>query len=227
MAGCRRELVEEATATDREVVLGEIAHIIPDSDNGPRADPTYPRLLRNEYANLILLCGVHHPIVDGQTSTYTAQNLRDMKDAHEKWARERLSDNVQLVGFVELEQVCKAIAVSSANADESLTLIPPAEKLEKNRLSSSSANLVRTGLAQSARVAEYVEHLGQLDDTFPDRLRQGFVNQYKAFKSQGVEGDDLFEALLAFATNSPHFPRQAAGLAVLVYLFEKCEVFER
>ena len=41
--------------------------------------------------NLILLCGIHHKMVDDQSSTYTVESLRDIKNTHEAWVSSTLS----------------------------------------------------------------------------------------------------------------------------------------
>lgn len=67
------------------------------------------------------------------------------------------------------------------------------------------------------------------DTTFPERLRQGFITEYNSLRdTDGLTGDALFYALVDFTSGSiSDLKRQAAGLAVLGYLFECCEVFER
>ncbi len=76
--------------------------------------------------------------------------------------------------------------------------------------------------------------IGKRIDKFPDvefgeRLKQGFVLEYKKLKNDNkLIGDELFDGLLDFASGkSNDFRVRAAGLAVLVYLFEACEVFEK
>lgn len=55
-----------------------------------------------------------------------------------------------------------------------------------------------------------------------------FVNEYNRLFMSGVSGNDLFFSFLKFASgNSQDFTQQAAGLTVLTYFFEKCEVFEK
>ena len=66
------------------------------------------------------------------------------------------------------------------------------------------------------------------DINFGERLKQGFVNKYLELKKSGIEGDELFLSLFEFASNnSQDLKTQAAGLAVLTYFFETCEVFEK
>ncbi len=84
---CRVQCVSEGTELDRAAIFGKIAHIVAHSDIGPRADPTYPKELRDKYENLILLCGNHHNIVDYQHNTYTINDLRSWKSDHERWVR--------------------------------------------------------------------------------------------------------------------------------------------
>jgi hypothetical protein len=83
------------------------------------------------------------------------------------------------------------------------------------------------GLAKAREVGEFVEHVAALDITFPDRLKSGFVARYKERIDDGLSGDALYLDLVDFASGkSGGMPRRAAGIAVLAYLFEKCEVFE-
>ncbi|MGH3561088.1 MAG: hypothetical protein ACRDTN_04610 [Mycobacterium sp.] len=42
------------------------------------------------YDNRILLCRVHHRIIDEQPHEYTVKKLRELKSRHEQWVRERL-----------------------------------------------------------------------------------------------------------------------------------------
>lgn len=72
---CRVECAEEATAQDRAVPLGEMAHIVAHANHGPRADPAYPAELRGRYENLILLCSHHHELARSSTSNRRATDL--------------------------------------------------------------------------------------------------------------------------------------------------------
>lgn len=89
--GCGRELIEDATTTDDASLLGEIAHILADSEDGPRGTSNLSQEQRDKYANLILLCREHHKIVDDQERTYSVDLLTVMKAAHEARVRAALS----------------------------------------------------------------------------------------------------------------------------------------
>jgi hypothetical protein len=90
---CKRALVVEATKFDDESVVGDECHTISSSDKGPRHDPAYPQEKQDAYENLLLLCRVHHKMVDDQEQTYTIDILRQMKTNHEIWVREKLTDS--------------------------------------------------------------------------------------------------------------------------------------
>jgi len=87
---CKRELVVDATPHDDDSVVAEECHIISAREQGPRHDPTYPKENLDSYENLILLCRVHHKMVDDQQDTYTTDILRQMKSNHEVSVAEKL-----------------------------------------------------------------------------------------------------------------------------------------
>ncbi len=77
-------MVVEASEVDRESIVGDEAHIISDSPNGPRAQAGSRENL-DRYENAILLCKSDHKMIDDQPSTYTAADLQTMKLTHERW----------------------------------------------------------------------------------------------------------------------------------------------
>ncbi|MBB1245722.1 hypothetical protein GL263_19470 [Streptomyces durbertensis] len=95
---------------DGEPVLSlEIAHIRALKPDGKRFDPTWTVEARNSFANLILLCNVHHKRVDGAGGEkYTVEILL-------AWKREREADGghalAGLSGLTETrlaEMICEA-----------------------------------------------------------------------------------------------------------------------
>lgn len=88
---CRHELVIDATWEDDESVVGDECHIISASEKGPRHDPTYRHEKLDAFENLILLCRIHHKMVDDQEETYTPEILRRMKANHQLWVSEKLA----------------------------------------------------------------------------------------------------------------------------------------
>ena len=224
---CRIDCVAPETAQDRASIFGDIAHIVAHGKNGPRADASYPRDLLNKYENLILLCRNHHKPVDDQQSTYTIQELRQWKTKHEEWVRTSLVLEVPHIGFPALEVVCNAILSKPQHPVEDMFVPPIADKIERNKIGAQNHFLITMALSKVVEVGEFVNHVALMDDRFPERLKAGFVAEYEKHRINGTEPDELFTLLVSFASgNSNNFHRRAAGLVVLVYLFEKCEVFE-
>ena len=105
---CRKELVMDATETDDESLVGEACHIVAQSVDGPRGDSPITGEQRDKYANLILLCNIHHKQVDDQSIAYTVSKLEDLKSQHESWVRSQLNfdpkrqrDDEILAGYVD------------------------------------------------------------------------------------------------------------------------------
>ena len=91
ISSCRRELVMDETETDDPSIIGEECHIIGKEDNGPRGNPEFPKEQRDLYNNLILLCNIHHKVIDDQEQSYSIGKLKEIKKDHEEWVNNSLS----------------------------------------------------------------------------------------------------------------------------------------
>ena len=227
---CREQLVMLRTDVDPVATIGEMAHIVAHAkgQRAPRVDLSFPDHQRDTYDNLILLCNTHHRMIDVQPNSYTPDDLRRMKAAHEQYVVEALTEQIPNVTFAELEVVTKAFLNGQALYDEEFSLTPPVEKMAKNGLSGRSASLIRLGMANARTVERFVGDFTMTDHGFAEALKAGFLEKYAALRASGLGGDELFEAMEGFAASgSSDFKKRAAGLSVLTYLFEKCEVFEK
>jgi hypothetical protein len=207
--------------------IGEMAHIKGENPGSARYDATMTDIERCKYDNLILLCPTCHTKIDTDIDRYNVELLKQIKKEHEQWIMESLETGIINVTFAELDVTIKYFLSNPiSDNDSSLTVIPPKEKIEKNELSSDIEYLINLGLTQVKQVKNYLN--ANMDRQFSERLRLGFVNKYTQLKEEGLKGDVLFHELLAFASNySNDFTVRAAGLSVLVYYFELCEVFEK
>lgn len=88
---CRKHLVIDATNGDSDAVVGQMAHIVAHSPDGPRGGYAFRGGDRDGVDNLILLCSEHHIQVDQQRETHPIDWLYRIKEQHEQWVRERLS----------------------------------------------------------------------------------------------------------------------------------------
>jgi len=226
--GCRYELPVEKTSKDPAAVISEIAHIVASSESGPRADASVAAKDRDRYENLILLCPTHHTQVDKQPNTYTSDDLRSWKRDHEQWVREQLTAEMPDVSFTELDLLTKGLLAAAGPESEEFIPLAPREKMERNGLTDQVRFELSMALSKAKEVREFLTSIAQTMPDFPERVKAGFVTEYRRQLELGITGDALFGALREFAAQGRReFRYQAAGLAVLAYLFEACEVFER
>ena len=225
---CGTYCAVEANNNDLSALIGHIAHIEASSDAGPRANPSLSSRERDAYDNLILLCATHHVLVDAQDSTYTVEMLREWKQVQEAWHVELVHRTVPHITFAELEVVTNAIVDGQQPIAFSIDLIPLQDKMDQNGLTERSNHLFNMGMIQNQLVRRFVERMGSIDRGFVGRLISGFVDEYQRQRREGLGGDALFAALYHFSAQGRVDIRyRSAGLAVVVYLFERCEVFER
>lgn len=93
---CKKILVVDETSTDDPSVIGEEAHIVAQKEDGPRGKNALSSNQRDNYDNLILLCSVHHKIIDDQENEYTIEKLHQFKKLHEEWVKENLIDSKKI-----------------------------------------------------------------------------------------------------------------------------------
>ena len=226
--GCERQLTVDGHKSD-PAITGQAAHIAGEKPGAARYDSSMSDDQRNHYSNLIYLCGDCHTRIDKQECDFSVQTLLDMKATHECKVRDAMSEAFPDVGFPELEEATQWILqVEPGQTSHDFSLIPPEDKLKKNDLGNNSRYIITLYLSVAREVRSFVESVSQINDDFPERLKAGFLEKYFKLKREGFKGDDLFDLMCRFAQRG--FKEQAkrsAGLAVLVYLFEACEVFEK
>src|SRR5438876_843026 len=93
---CKSHLTADAKSGDKDVVLGEEAHIVSEEPNGPRFHPMSRKEV-DAYANLLLLCPSDHKIVDEQVTHYTERRLQTLKREHEQWVKDRISSTIPAI----------------------------------------------------------------------------------------------------------------------------------
>lgn len=81
--GCTEPMVRKSTFGIREKLIGEIAHIVSDTPDGPRGKHNLPSGEHNKHPNLMMMCPNHHTEIDTHEETYTVEMLRQMKADHE------------------------------------------------------------------------------------------------------------------------------------------------
>jgi hypothetical protein len=224
---CHRILVVDDPINGNDSIVAVMAHIKGEKPGAARYDDSLPEKERNKYDNLILICPTCHKIIDDQENIYTIEKLYKIKQEHENWIFTLYEEETPKLTFVELAEVMRYISESEVSLQQSYEVITPKEKILKNNLSSQVEGLLVMGLTKATMIKEYLNSHPEMQ--FADKLVNGFIKEYKRLKFvEQLKADDLFFALLDFAScYKTEFIYRAAGLAVLSYLFEKCEVFEK
>lgn len=238
-AKCRKELT--VNYRDGSVrAIGECAHIEGEHSGNPlksippaaRYNPSMTDEERNAFPNLIYLCASCHREIDkipeGE-EYYTVSFLKELKYKHESAVRQAIIDAFPKVGFQELAEATRwAMTISPEKPTSDYSLLNVSDKMARNSISVENLVVMQSGLSVASEIKQYIEAVAKTDSQFPERLRDGFLEQYYKFRREGARGDELFESMCQFAQRGFKSQKErSAGLAVLVHMFEACEVFEK
>lgn len=82
--GCLTPVIDPQTNT----ILAEVCHIRAQNERGPRFEASQTPDERHALENLILMCSVHHKVIDAgeNVATYTVAYLQKLKSQHEQAA---------------------------------------------------------------------------------------------------------------------------------------------
>ena len=205
--------------------VGEMAHIEGENHGSARFNPELDYPEKNNYDNLILLCPTCHTKVDKDPETYTVEKLKQIKKEHEEHCEQAIQNIIPNITYEELGVILKYIGSGEIKQfDEKLIPLHPTEKIHKNQLSNDVDRNIRMGSVHFPLVKNFINDFP--DPHFSERLKGIFVEQYHRLKND-LNGDELFYALWDFACgNTSDYKYRAAGLAVLTYFFQQCDVFE-
>lgn len=226
---CDRALTVDGQPSCDPIVNGEAAHIAGEKQGAARYDATMTDEQRDHYNNLVYLCADHHTQIDKQEADFSVARLMKMKADHEARVREAMNEAFAHVGFPELAYAIEWIVrISAGQPSDDYRVTAPDEKIRKNELSDASRLTITMGLGVAREVRTFIENEAKVDLDLPERLRAGFLEEYYRLRKEGHRGDDLFDLMCQFAQRGQREQaRRSAGLALLVYLFEACEVFEK
>lgn len=137
-----------------------------------------------------------------------APTLRDMLD----------------LGLEALVPVLDQVAAMPAPENPDLRP-PPADKISRNMLSPHVETLLKAGMTRAELVRKYFG----VQPASQDDIAQSFRSHYEKLRADGKSPDGIFSELQQYAGGGPvQTPaKQSAGLAVLAYFFEECEIYER
>ncbi len=127
--------------------------------------------------------------------------------------------------FDAIEPLVQALALGPVPIAPSVTA-PSPEKLEYNRLSDFVRRLLVVGMERTPQVREFFGR--SPNPALADRVAAAFRARYEELKGHGLGPDRIFAELQAFVSGDRVVvpAEQAAALALLAYLFERCDIFD-
>ena len=175
----------------------------------------------------ILLCANHHLLVDGQSNTYSVRVLQEWKTDHEAWFLNLTVTNV--FNSADLDSIITWLAeyaIMPPSTD--FTLKPVEDKIAFNSLSAIVKDHVLKNLSRVIEVKRYIHDRSKLTPDYAERLLTPLKDRYPDLKADGYNGDLIFATLVRFACGNSDDPsKHAAALVLIVYFFERCEIFEK
>lgn len=119
--------------------------------------------------------------------------------------------------------VAGALAMETPPTD--VRPVPPA-KIEFNKLSEASRLLLTHGMQMSQRVRMFFD---RYEVGIGDKISAGFRNRYSTLRAGDYNPDEILWKLYEYAggREAEHPWQMTAALAVLAFLFESCDIFER
>jgi hypothetical protein len=135
------------------------------------------------------------------------------------------------INYDDMNFVIAALLRQTIDIIDNQSIVPPTnpkEKMSKNGLTSNIAFLLRCGMASAGEVRHLIENNAKINfPDVPEKLRATLNAEYIRLRKAGIYGDDLFKHLHEFSScKSSDASWRAAGLAILCYFFESCDVFE-
>jgi len=153
---------------------GDVCHIRAASAGGPRYDRNQTQEQRHGFDNLLLLCKVHHQIVDHDPSTYTADLLADIKTMHEKQGEIELPPEAARMA----EQLYASLNISVKAARDSQVMVGSPGSIQAKTIKAegpfvftekhTTRNVIQPGPEhvtdeQAAQIKAMVDDLAEID----------------------------------------------------------------
>jgi len=130
------------------------------------------------------------------------------------------------VRYDNVQEVLNKIARQEPPLLQDIRPVPPG-KLKFNRLSEGVQTLLTSGMQKADLVGNFLN--AYPNPLYGDEIASTFNKEYKKYRGLDMDPDIIFLKLQEFAggyvRGTPTY--EAAVLAVLAYLFEQCDIFER
>lgn len=129
------------------------------------------------------------------------------------------------MGYADLEPLLMGIRRPQVSLLDDFAPVP-SKKLEANNFSDKACEILRQGRRQERLVEEFLQQWPE--PSFADDLAQAFRKHYAELRELGLDSDSILAGFQSFVMGGGRKdPRtEAAGMAVISYFFERCDIFE-
>ncbi len=130
------------------------------------------------------------------------------------------------LSFEDIKPILQFVAAQQAPADPGVSPVPR-HKLEYNKLGEDARVLILNGMWKAPLVRQYLD--GHPDKELAAKVANVFRAKYEKLRAEKHDPDSILYELQIEA-QGPYIQRSkqaVAALAVLAYLFEECDIFER
>ena len=178
--GCRERLVKPGEQSAKAVNVGQAAHIVAASRQGPRGGAPLNDEERDvRAANRILVCPTHHSEIDRQPLVYTVEVLRQMKADHERRHRREPPPTATVASRSVTERLHSSLlpVVGLPMVVESASVVDP--KMSEGEVAASlrypkgSRGIVFPFIIRDSRLWTF-SHLGQRQHPFRSIINSDF-----------------------------------------------------
>jgi hypothetical protein len=159
---CRQEL----SPVGESALLGEMAHIVAQSEEGPRGSNSLPLSERDRYENLILVCPTDHTRIDNNVEEWPIDRLQAEKLKHEHWLQGLLDNGSALPVEIDSSQFREERAAQWVTEPGSWMCVA----LTPLQIIEDAIDPLAGSLCQSLRQSKLPPYLGTLFGTFLNRV---------------------------------------------------------
>jgi len=194
-------------------------HNAPDGRLGPHIIEVLAKLGQDHPQIKIGHCGYEEML-----AKFRQLSLQDL----ESWFGPSLTMEANInLGFSDLVAVLTHITITPVPATSEVKDVSRG-KIEANLLSQAVADFLKIGMQKSPLVAQFFDNWK--NPTYGEQIAQAFKSAYVELRdgARQLHPDEIFGRLEAWAGGAANTSpaHKAAVLAVMAYLFDKCEIFE-
>ena len=194
-------------------------HNAPDGRLGPHIIEALAKLQKENPHIKIGHCGYVEML-----EKFRLLSLQDL----ESWFGPSLTMEANVnIGFSDLLAVLTHISITPVPTTSEVKDVSRG-KIEANLLSKAVADFLKIGMQKSPLVAQFFNNWK--NPTYGEQIAQAFKNEYVELRDGNpqLHPDEIFGRLEAWAGGAANTSpaHKAAVLAVMAYLFDKCEIFE-